>query len=52
MNDGVTNASDTETQSTAVRPKWQRPEIAVLDVERGTLGGNGGSSDGSANTTS
>ena len=53
MSDQPTNGSTTGEAPTASRPKWQRPEISVLNVERGTLHGVGVVSDGSSgNTTS
>jgi hypothetical protein len=35
----------------AERPRWERPEVTVLDVERGTMTTSGPVSDGNGSTS-
>jgi hypothetical protein len=49
MND---KAAEVEKEPTVGRPQWQRPEVTVLDVERGTLSGGGSVSDHHSGDTS
>lgn len=52
MNDQMMKGSEAGKQPAADRPQWQRPEVSVLDVERGTLSGGGSVSDHHSGDTS
>jgi hypothetical protein len=52
MNDQMMKGSEAGEQPTVGRPQWQRPEVSVLDVERGTLSGGGSISDNPSGSTS